>query len=306
MSTLNPNESLLQGAKGTPSDIKPAPLAVSSSAISFAFQGVQPPSILYVDVDDQLVLQSASNQGAEVVTVNVRLLLPNGRLEDMQFVTRPAGTRTPLVQKFSLAQGYILSVSAACAVAVTRGQTFLRISTQRAASGAGNPAQMLFADYVTTQAASAYPNGRVLSPTEGPGWIHPISSSAPGAGADFVFQSVNNQRLRIIEAFAQLTTSAAVANRNIQIEVLHSASVVQILSALASVAASTTANVTLVPLNPYTGVNPNDLLIPIPPALTLAGFTGAVGTIQSLTTNLQAGDQWSALTVLVEELLENV
>ena len=100
MGTINPNQSLLQGAHQTASDKTPAPLSPSSSQVTFDFVKVQPPSILYVDVDDQLVISAASSQASEVVTVNVRLLLPNGRIEDMQFSIRPLSGRQVHPQRF--------------------------------------------------------------------------------------------------------------------------------------------------------------------------------------------------------------
>lgn len=302
----SPNTSLLQAATGTPSDKTPGALAVSSSRISFAFQGVQPPSILYVDVDDNIVISAASNQGGETVTVNVRMLLPDGRIEDMQYLVSPASTRAVSSTRQRLAQGYIISISALALVANTRGQTFARISIQRSASGSGQPAQMLFADYVTTLATSAYPNGRVLAPTEGPGWIHGTAQSPPAAGADFVFNSANNQRIKIRSVLIPFVASAAVANRQVEIEILHNTNIVMRLSAPANITAGQTAFVNLLPLDPYVGILTNDFIIPIPLELAFGGFTGGVGTLQSVTTGIQAGDQWGSLNMLVEEWLENV
>jgi len=306
MGTQNPNQTLLQGAHQSASDQTPAPLTPNNSQVTFAFTGVQPPSLLYVDVDDQLIVQAASSQAAEIVTVNVRLLLPNGRLEDMQFVVRPTNTRTVLRQSFGLAQGYILSASAVAAVAVTRGQTFLRIATQRSASGAGNPAQMLFADYVTTQATSAYPNGRVLSPNEGPGWITPFNVAAPAAGNDWSQAVPTNARWRVRGWNATFNTSAVVANRQIKAVVSGLGGFVWDSCAVVNAVASSTYLVSAGGITPYACIDPLTIVLGLPPDLVITSTSLQSQNILTLTSPIQAGDQWGAIRLLVEEWLDNV
>lgn len=303
---MNPNQSLLQGAHQTASDKTPAPLSPSSSQVSFDFVKVQPPSILYVDVDDQLIISAASSQTNEVVTVNVRLLLSNGRIEDMQFQIRPLNGRQVLKQSFGLAQGYILSASAVAAVAITRGATFLRIATQRSASGSGNPAQIMFADYVTTQATSAYPNGRVLSSTEGPGLLYGVSQGNPAAGADFVVSVPVNARWKVRSLAATFTTSAAVANRQVSITVADLTAFKFRGFPLQNIAASQVALISAYPGTPFTSVVATDFTLPLPPDLYLTGSPAFSDVIQSVTVAKDVADQWSAIRLLVEEWLDNV
>jgi len=306
MGTQNPNQSLLQGAHQTASDKTPAPLSPSSSQVTFDFVKVQPPSILYVDVDDQLVISAASSQASEVVTVNVRLLLPNGRIEDMQFSIRPLSGRQVLKQSFGLAQGYILSVSAVAAVAITRGATFLRIATQRSASGSGNPAQIMFADYVTTQATSAYPNGRVLSSTEGPGLLYGVSQANPAAGADFTVSVPVNARWKVRSLAAQLTTSAVVANRQVVIAVADLTGVKFRGFPLQNIPASQAALISAYPVTPFASVFLTGFTVPLPPDLYLTGAPATSDVISSSTVGKDAADQWGPIRLLVEEWLDNV
>lgn len=306
MTIHDPNTSLLESSKGTASDKTPAPLTQNNSQVSFTFEKVQPPSLLYVDVDDQLIIQAASSSASEVVTVNIRLLLPNGRLEDMQFVVRPLSTRAVLRTSFPLAQGYILSASAVAAAAITRGQTFLRIALQRSASGVGNPAQMIFADYVTTQATSAYPNGRVLSPTEGPGLITTITVTSPAAGADWSQAVPTNARWRVRSWNATLNTSAVAANRQIKAVVSGSAGFVWDSCAIVNVVASGTYIVSAGGIVPYACIDPLTIMLGLPPDLIITGTAAIAQQLLTLTSNLQVADQWGAIRILVEEWLDNV
>lgn len=307
MSTQNPNQTLLQGARQSDSDKTPAPLSPSSSQVTFDFVKVQPPSILYVDVDDQLVLQAATSQTApaEVVTVNVRLLLPNGRIEDMQFATRPV-SRSSLRSVFGLAQGYILSISALAGTAITRGATFLRISLQRGGLSSGAPAQMLFADYVTTLATAAYPNGRVLSSVEGPGLLYGVSQANPAAGADFIVSVPVNARWKVRSLAATYTASAAAANRQVSIVVSDLTAVKFRGFPLQNITANQVALVSAYPVTPYTSIVATDFTLPLPPDLYVTGAPATTDTISSVTVAKDAGDQWSAIRLLVEEWLDNV
>jgi hypothetical protein len=307
MGTQNPNQTLLQGAHQSVSDQTPAPLTPNNSQVTFAFRGVQPPSTLYVDVDDQLILSAATSQTApaEVVTVNVRLLLPNGRIEDMQFVIRPT-SRSAIRSSFALAQGYILSISAVAGTAITRGATFLRIYIQRNGLPAVSPAQMLFADYVTTLATAAYPNGRVLSSLEGPGLLYGVSQSNPAAGADFIVSVPVNAHWKVRSLAATLTTSATVANRQPSINVSDLTGVKFRGFPLQNIAASTVALISAYPATPYTSVVATDFTLPLPPDLYMTGAPATSDNINSVTVGIQAADQWSAIRLLVEEWLDNV
>ena len=303
---MSRNTSLLDAKNASPSNLTPAPLTGPSSAVVFAFQGLQPPSNLYVNVDDQLIISAATSQTAEVVTINARLLMPNGRVEDMQFQIRPANTRVVLKQSFPLAEGFLLSVSASAAVAVTRGQTFVRVSLQRSASGAGQPAYVLLADYVTTQAVPGYPNGRILSPTEGPGYIYGVSVGNPSAGVGWQIANPTNARWKIRSFEATLTTNATAGNRTPQVTIADLGGGVFLGPGIASIPASTSAIVSGFACTPYAAASVGEFVVPIPPDCFLPGpptvsaylAVSAVGTLGT--------DQWSNIRVLVEEWLDNV
>jgi len=306
MSTMNPNQTLLQGKNQSVPDLTPAPLAGPSSSVSFLFEGVIPPSELYVNVDDQLIVSAATSQNGEIVTVNVRLLLPNGRIEDMQYQIRPANTRAVTKQSFGLAEGFLLSMSASAAVSVTRGQTFVRAALQRSASGTGQPAYVLLADYATTQSVPGYPNGRILSPTEGPGQIYIYTTGNPGAGNQWQISTPVNARWRIRAAGSTFTTSAAVANRFPGIEIIVGGNLPWTSFCLAAVVASTTQLVYAGGITPYTSGVTTVSMLGLPPDLLISGVTGFQMVIGSITQGMQAGDAYTAIALLVEEWLDNV
>lgn len=274
-----------------------------ANSITFAFQNILPPSALYITRDDVLVLQAASSAVNEEITVNVRLLLPDGRIQDMQFEIFPPNTRVVTIASFPLAEGFLLSLSATCDNATTRGATFLRAFLNRGAYGTGLPGQTLVADYVTQFIGAGYPGGRILAPVEGPGRIYQLNSTLPGAGADWLFVVPSNVRWRIVSIEAQLTTAVAVANRSTNISLAMGGAAPSFKGEPDSVIpASTVAVVSYSPAPIIAALVNTVVNVPIPPDNRLIGGD----QITSLTANLQAADQWTQAILTVEEWLDNV
>ena len=298
-----PNQPISSGI--APPTVPGSPTAPATS-VTFGLQNVQPPSVLYIARDDQLIISTASSQTSEVVTVNARILDATGRIHDNQFIVRPASNRAVQAQSFTLVEGYLLSLSCLASVAVTRGQTFVRCFINRGASGAGQPGQMLFADYVTTQLSSGYPNGRILAPTEGPGFVTTFAVAQPAAGAEWVQAVPTNARWRIRSGAWALQTSVAAGNRNPGVQLAAVTGSPFQAFPLSAVPASTLAGLIAVGITPYVGLPASTIMLPLPPDLVLAATAGVVHAIGSFTVGLLAGDQYSGIKLLVEEWLDNV
>jgi hypothetical protein len=297
------NNPISDGATG-PSG--PGSPTAAPNAASFAEQSIQPPSALYVQRDDVLILQAATSQVAEVVTVNIRLLRVDGSIVPMQFQLRPLSTRAVITLPATMAEGWLLSLSATAAVATTRGQTFLRAFISRGAFANSVPGQLLIADYVTTFIGAGYPGGRILAPTEGPGLITTFFPTPSGAGLDFQVVPPPNTRWKVRSIFANLITSATVANRNVQIVVVLGASISWQAGALAAVTAGQTVSFAFGAIPPYASVIATDQIVPLPPDLFITQQGAVLIKIGGQTVNIQAGDQWNSVAALVEEWLDNV
>ena len=306
MGTLNPNQTLLQGAHQSVSDKTPAPLTGAQNQVSFEFHKIQPPSILYIQRDDVMVLQAATSAAAEVVTFNLRILLPNGRVEETQQQLRPAANRTVLTATITLSEGYLLSLACQANVAVTRGQTFARAFLNRSIFGATQSEQTIFADYVTTLVSSGYPNGRILAPTEGPGLVYSFVVANPAAGLDWSQTVPVNSRWRVRSWSATFTASAAAGNRVVGALVAGVGGTVWLAEALANVVANGLVQVSAGGIQPYTSINTSILLLPLPPDLVLTGSSLIPHSLGSQTFGILAGDTWQAIHLLVEEWLDNV
>jgi hypothetical protein len=296
--------------------------------VGFALSHIQPPSPLYIQRDDVLVIQAATSQPGELVTITGRLLLaptPRGGQPDAPSGVAPApdlrnsnivqpilttisppSTRLITAVTVPLAEGYLLSLASLAAVAWTRGQTFVRATIVRGSGVSTQPAQVLFADYVTSSFGAAFPNGRVVGPAEGPGFLAVRSSAVPGAGLNPTLTVPTNARWRVQSVFTQLVTNATAGNRDVTLVLAAGGTQVGAYPAAVHIPASTTALITGGGISAYTPIITADVQIPLPPNLTLGWGAGAAGSISTLTAGLLATDAYGAINALVEEWLDNV
>jgi len=288
-----------------PSDYTPA---AQSQVVSWQLKRLPPPSQLYVGVDDVLRVGAASSAVNEIVTVSYRLLrAADGAVVPGQFTVGPLNNYALTTQDQAVAEGFLLSVSCRSAVATTRGQTFARLYLNPKALGSGQPAQQLMADYVTTAMASGYPNGRVLSPTEGPGRVYAVQYSNPARGHDWGETDGLLARRRLISVKAFLTTSGTPGNRT---------PAFQVLDNLLNIVAEWTPAVTQAPstgirytwsaapiVEPTVGA---DIGAPLPPDFILPPGYSVQVTTAGLDTNAGTGDAWGSIFAYYEEWLDNV
>jgi len=275
------------------------------SDVRFLTRAVQPPSAIYVDTSDVLVVASASSRQNEVITVSYRLLRADGSLNKGQFQVRPDNVRDVIAVQEPLAEGFLLSVSCKAAVATTRGQTFVRAFLTDPVLGPGQPSYMLMADYVTTAMAPAHPNGRVLTPVEGPG--NPTTYVGIGGipGSDFSFPCPTNARWRIQSLTATLTTAAGGPARFPNFLATTNSNRMFTLPAPIAEGPSSFNVYNWCPgTAEFVLAGDGHILAPIPIDLIIPGFI--VSNVGISTFGLQGGDIWTNITLSVEEWLDNV
>jgi hypothetical protein len=284
--------------------------AGQSLQVSWQLKRVPPPSPLYITPDDVLRVRAATNQANEVVIVNYRWLrASDATIQYGQFTVKPPqAVPGGAILDQPMAEGFLLSASCQATVATTRGQTFVRLFVNPKALGAGAPAYMLMADYVTTNTAPGFPNGRVTDPKEGPGWVHTVQFNNPPRGHDWGDTSLSEQdQRRFIQLTCSLQTSAVAGSRVPQFIVLDNLlNFVGVFIAGAVHPPSTTLRYTwsTAPiLAPTIGTQmqvgaPQQLLLP-------PGYSVEVIT-SGLDTNAATGDVWLTIFETVEEWLDNV
>jgi hypothetical protein len=291
---------------------------------TFEFQNVTPPSSVYLQRDDVLALEVNSNIAAESVTFNIRQLMApfpiggqpdtpapitrdalslasNMVVTDQQTVTLPAGVRG-IAKSVNLNEGYLLSITAFAGNATLRGQTFARAYIIRGGPNKTFSAYMLFMDYPTILAGVGFPGGRQLHPTEGPGWIRGVTVGNPAAGADFILQAGPAQRWRLISLQATLTVANSGAARPVEFTVLSTGNQTARMATNVAAPINGAARVNFSNSGTPSTAVATDIYAQMPAGLIL----GPGDTVQSLTTNIVVGDQWSAISALVEEWIEGL
>lgn len=292
----------------------------------FKWQDVDPPSPLYVLRDDVLLMQAVNGQGLanDQVNFNFRFLrVPEVQGGQPSDLAQPGGGRQvvdygiidtgldvlPITangqtvsKSRTLGEGFLLSVAASCSNAVQRGQLFARAVLIRGGATFGNSAQLLFADYVTGFQAAGWPGGRALNSAEGPGSVQSLQVANPGAGVDWAMSVPGTTRRKVLSFSATLTASAAVASRLISVVVDDGvpSHVVWQTDVNVAVTASQVATLNGTQTNVPPGVITTMLFVVIPPGLSMA----PLWRLRTSTSNLQAADQWSAIWLAIEDLID--
>jgi hypothetical protein len=158
--------------------------------------------------------------------------------------------------------------------------------------------RLLVSGYPTTTAAIAWPEGNIVGSVGGPGSLNAVPVGNPAAGADWSVAFAFNARTWIHAVTATLTTSATAANRIPTFYIQDSSgNLVWKLGATAAQIASKTAVYNLGEAATCSTDANGNVVVTLPSeALILNG-----GTIGSVTTNIQAADQWSAIEVDYEQ-----
>ena len=274
--------------------------------ITYSEGQVQPPSALYVGVNDQLSVQAVGHSvGFFTLTLDIRLLLPDGTIQVQQEQVIVGGPYTITNLNFTLAEGFLLSVALRTQDStMKRGRVFGLIALIRQTSPVTTLQLELTRGYVSVFSPVAWPAIPPDFPTGRPGSIQNIPVSNPAAGADWTQAVPSLARWRILSVKATLTTSAAAANRCAQLALGVPGSLVYVAVPAVLQAASLTyiynfgAGVTT--LLATVGATTLSVITAIPVDFWLQN--GA--SIASATQNIQAADQWSGIQIQVEESLD--
>jgi hypothetical protein len=273
------------------------------SVVTWKLKDIEVPSPLYITRDDVLVVQATSAVANELVKVTGRLLTIDHVIVPFQAQVQLAAAGASRTVNVQLAEGFLLSFTAVGLNTFQRGQTFVRAALARAGQTIAAAAVLLVSDYVTQLQPTGWPAATLRSPVEERGAITPLQPADPAAGADFTFTVPTSTRVQILAMHALFTTAVAVANRNIEMLFSGGLGTVWRVSAPVTVAASTAAHINLgQSFVASGGVVPADIVLPLPGAFLMHGGD----TIQSVTTNIQAADQWSAIIFTVEQWLDAI
>lgn len=262
------------------------------------------PAQCYVERGDRLFLRTHNSVPSVRVQLRLRFMdISDGRVREMLYEQSPSSTaRAVQTTVFDLAEGYILSATVVTANAtVRRGQLWAQAGIVRGGELADQLVQVLVADYLTDNGIIGYPYGPIRSSVEGPGIIRSITGTNPAAGLEISETVPTNARWNLLAFSAVLVTSAAVANRQVNLIVDDGANTVYDFPSASVQAASLTHRYNAAPAAPAPVVTNLRHLIPLPRPTTLfQGFR-----LRTSTTLIDPADDWGAPQLLVEEWIED-
>jgi len=264
----------------------------------FARQYVDPWTQAYVTQDDIILVRVWTPLLTSTVNVSLRYQGVNGEIRPEFFTQSIGATASSFATiKIQGSEGYLISATVECPGTI-RGQCFISLELQR---GQGSQdatfGQLLISGYPGSNQRIGYPQTPCYSPLDGRGAMKSNITGSPAAGADWsqAVPSGVNWILRSIGA--QLVTSASVATRSVVLNIKDGGGNI-ILQSAASItqAASLTFEYSFFN-GAFSAAGPAAAQGGLPAEFRLlAGWT-----ISVTTTNIQAGDQWSAIRQAVEE-----
>ncbi len=296
------------GTPGLPTAGQPGPMLPGEyvppgppNVVTFNLLKIGPPSPLYIQRDDQILLRVQNSATGASVRFHYRFLRPDGVVVPGFLSFTPTADRTLNSFAVSLGEGFLLdAMSSTAGVPTLRGQTFVSLQVMRGALGTATTVQVLTSDYITGSNAITWPAGQIRQSVEGPGVVRSITGTTPGLGAEISETVPTNARWRPMAFRFSLVASAAAANRESNLTIDDGTNIY---------ALSTPANTQIAGQTFFFDFNlgttrqaalqRSEIVAPLPAVVMLAGHR-----IRTLTANIQGGDQYTAPQYLVEEWIE--
>lgn len=253
-------------------------------------------------LEDQLQIDSLCSIAGAQYTVTGVMLTGDYRLRPFAFVHSPNSNRTIATSRFSIGSGWLLRLRiASTAGTPTNGQAFVWARICRGLTSVAQVNGTIVANYVTANTDLFWPGGPVSSPLDGAGALRSITGTAPAAGAEISEVVPTGARWELLAFNALLTAGAAVASRFPNLAIDDGANIFGEITSQAATTAGNTNRLSFAPgLDALTAYANSNQSLPLPIGLRLsAGFR-----IRTVTSNLQAADQYTAPQYLVREWLE--
>jgi hypothetical protein len=252
--------------------------------------------------EDALEIASYNSQSGVRVAVQGRTWHPREGIRPFAFSHVPNTDRTRALERFGIADGYLLNVVVfAASGAPSVGQTFVSLQVTRGEGSARYLLATLLQGYITAEQELGFPG----SPIQESLAVQPvpriITGTNPPAGVQISETVPAGARWRVHAFYAVLTTSAAAATRRARLEIGFAGANLTIIGSDVTQTASLDQGYSwgegLAASAAAAGIyvtNPHVLNLWLP-----AGVS--IGTNVD---NFQAGDNWSAPVMTVSELLE--
>jgi hypothetical protein len=252
--------------------------------------------------EESLRVRSFNSAAGVTLALEGRLLQPTGEIVPVSGPMATTADRTIQTATHALGAGWLLHVSVRASAGSPRvGQCYVVVEIVRGQTGAFQTLGAILEGYVTDTTPLVWPGTLCQSSADGPGVIRSIAGSDPAAGAEFSETVPTNARWRLLGVDVPLVTDATAANREAVLTIDDGAAVVAEIAAGTAQAASLTRRYSFARGVQRGGPAASTIInAPIPDAMLMGGYR-----VRSVTTNLQAGDNYGAPQLWVEEWIED-
>jgi hypothetical protein len=260
--------------------------------------------------DQRLTITSRARYGSANIITRVVLLYPGNNVQTISITQSTVAADTTTSSTYDLGGALVLSINAICVDAgVACGEIYYDAYVQSIATSwvtqyliqgqlASSGSQSLNWQYGNPTTFGAMVGGRPSVAT--------ITVANPAAGSDWVYTATAEFIHSIQAVYCTLVTSATVANRTVGLAYVNTSGVasspnIYLGNSGTVVTASTTTNFLFAPFPATPGALTGTQFIQIPPDVGL----NKTSTLKTITSLLQAGDQWSNVTVLAR-VIKNI
>jgi len=240
-------------------------------------------------VSYRLEVESWSNSSNKV---NISGITEDGRAISERNLQTASG-RAKNTHKFPLPDNLRYLEIVPDSIAVRRGNIYIRAFL----SLGGKRIRTLCSGYISPGRPLTIGNHEDME--QAPGRYNVSTGANPAAGAEVSVTIASNQLVRLVSVKIQLVADATVVNRLVQLIVTDSAKNVFRVTALTNQTAGQTITYYF-SIGVDRDENGNTWVIPLPEDI----FAGIAWTIETVTTNLQAGDDYAAPVLVYEEWIQ--
>jgi hypothetical protein len=280
----------------------PSPLAGMHPLIRFRDHGVPPPSLFYFQRDDQVVITSINSLAGVLLDLTLRVLTSLGEIVTTTYRHIPLSTRAVATQNFQIGEGFLISAvvsEPAASAHSVRGQTYVEVKLFRSGPTLGTPGQTLIQGYVSFTDTRFWPWDNPADSLAGLGFPGGAAPAAPAVGVDFAI-TVPAGAVWELQAFrATLTASGAAANRNVSLRLTNPAGGIVAIPTNVTQTATQVITYQFGQELPFSAAIAGVATSPLPAGVLLP----AGSTIQTVTSLIDAGDQWSTGASMFAEWL---
>lgn len=261
------------------------------------------PTALYVTGEEYLLITSLASLSSVALTISGRMLDVNGFVVPFSDQHVANSDRTAATSVIRIGEGWLTDVTAIVTGASPQiAQAFVRVDVARGDGSPRNILATLLQGNLNAAQRLAWPGTPIMSTLIAPGALRSITGTDPAANTEVSEAVPTGARWRLHHFLVTLVTDANVASRQTTLIIDDGTNTFYRAQASATQPAGTTRNYVVYPAGIAPATNSPDLILPTTPGLLLP----AGARLRTSTALIQAGDNYGAPQLLVEEWLEGV